>query len=90
MSNQNQFTEQDRYILCELQKAGYGWRKYAESVSSQKCISDKQQATIRDMLRKLRGQQSAAQYRRSQSDGQYYDRDSDISDGEAMSLGEYF
>lgn len=84
----DKFTEQDHYILKELKKAGYGWQKFSESVISQGWISDKQRVTIRDMLRKLRSQQCDAQYRRSRYVGGC--GSDDISDNEAMSLGEYF
>jgi hypothetical protein len=51
-------------IINKLISAGYGWKKYAESVSKQTSITDKQAATLCQMYTKLRNLQSAAESRK--------------------------
>jgi hypothetical protein len=50
-------------IIDKMIAAGYGWRKYAESISKQSTITDKQLSTLYEMHRKLQAQQSAAEMR---------------------------
>lgn len=50
-------------IINKMIAAGYGWQKYAESLSKQPAITDKQLATLYEMYRKLQALQSAAEMR---------------------------
>tara|TARA_R110000744_G_C19371770_1_gene563125 strand:- start:9268 stop:9483 length:216 start_codon:yes stop_codon:yes gene_type:complete len=47
------FTEQEVERLDYLIRAGWGWRKYAESVKSQGWISERQAVTLDEMYCKV-------------------------------------
>lgn len=82
-------TQIESHVFSELQKAGYGWKKYADSVLSQGRITEKQWQTAKKMLSRLRSLQADAQYRRSNYRKCEYD-ETDISDCEAISFNKYF
>lgn len=56
-------TDDIAYIIETLTAAGHGWKKYADSVSRQEKLSQKQIDTLKRMYTKLRYLQSAAEMR---------------------------
>lgn len=90
MTNRNQYTNIDKYILHTLLKAGCGWSEYANNIIKQGDITERQRTTIKRMFAKLRSQQCAAEYRKSRKYTAGKMDGDDISDSEAMFGGEYF
>lgn len=69
MTLSSEHLERIEYMI----RAGYGWKKYAESVLSQGWISEKQDETLDKMYCRLRNQQFRAERRKTQV---YYNRPS--------------
>jgi len=71
------FTEQQTRMIEICKKAGYGWEKFASNVEKQGFCSSKQNDTLCSMCQRI-GRRKTRSYKH------------DISDCEAMSMGEYF
>ena len=78
-----QLTERQQRLINTCIKAGFGWAKYARSVQQQGWCSPKQEDTLVSMYQRV----TRGPSRPGRHDASY---DCDISDSEAMSLGEYF
>lgn len=80
---------EDRYltIIDSLIKAGYGWKKYAETVKAQGWISNKQKETLCNMHNRMQSIKKSSSRSRTHIN---YCHDSDISDYEACQSGDYF
>lgn len=77
------FTERQQRLINTCLKTGYGWAKYARSVQNQGWCTPKQEETLVSMHQRI----TRGPVRSRRHDAAY---DCDISDNEAMSLGEYF
>ena len=82
-------TIEDEYlrIIDSLIKAGYGWKKYAETVKAQGWISDKQKDTLCNMYNRMQSLKKSSSRSRTHVNSFY---DSDISDYEAYQSGDFF
>jgi len=82
------FTEQQTRMIEICKKAGYGWEKFASNVEKQGFCSSKQNDTLCSMCQRI----DHAQMLKSGHFGRRKTRSykHDISDCEAMSMGEYF
>lgn len=81
-----QFTARQKRLIRFCIKAQFGWAKYARSVKRQGYCTPKQEETLISMHQRIQSIRSSITARRLH-DAEY---NSDISDIEAMSFGEYF
>ena len=83
---QNKFTEKQMQLIKKCKNAGYGWAMFASNVEAQGFCTPKQQAMLGSMCWRI----DVANIRKKSKRVSIYDHDTDISDCEAMSMGEYF
>jgi hypothetical protein len=79
--NEQPFTEQQRRLIDFCKAAGFGWRKFAESVEQSGKCSSKQEETLCIMKQRI-DQYEAVKAGRFKSYGK-----NNISDCEIMSFG---
>ncbi len=84
-------TERQQKLIDKCKKAGYGWKKYAESVEAQGSCTPKQEDKLVEMYQKIQHAECRKNGNFKHS-GQNYEGcwDSDVSDSEAYQSGDYF